>query len=176
MAGGGCIYAKAIIDLLSPSRPRDVHLFDIFAPMRQYGGTEHTNFLAVREETVRRNFRKFDVLDERVHFHKGLFKHSIPGFSRASKDPIAVLRIDGNFYDSYQDAMYYLYERVPVGGYIIWDDILTHKKVKRFWADFKREQGLPEEMVRIDSDASYFRKTKDIKRRLRIDRALLGTI
>ena len=72
--------------------------------------------------------------------------------------------------------MYYLYERVPVGGYIIWDDILTHKKVKRFWADFKREQGLPEEMVRIDSDASYFRKTKDIKRRLRIDRALLGTI
>ena len=161
--GGVCIYAKAIIDLLSPSRPRDVHLFDIFAPMRQYGGTEHTNFLAVREETVRRNFRKFNVLDERVHFHKGLFKHSIPGFSRASKDPIAVLCIDGNFYDSYQDAMYYLYERVPVGGYIIWDDILTHKKVKRFWADFKREQGLPEEMVRIDSDASYFRKTKDIK-------------
>lgn len=34
-----------------------------------------------------------------------------------------MLRIDGNFYDSYQDALYYLYPLVPVGGWVIFDDI-----------------------------------------------------
>ena len=48
-----------------------------------------------------------------------------------AENPIAVLRIDGNFYDSYQDAMYYLYEYVPVGGFVIFDDYFTHPPVQR---------------------------------------------
>jgi hypothetical protein len=39
---------------------------------------------------------------------------------------LAVLRTDGNYYDSYQDALYHLYPRVSVGGCIIFDDIYNH--------------------------------------------------
>lgn len=74
-----------------------------------------------------------------------------------------MLRIDGNFYDSYQDAMYYLYEYVPVGGFVIFDDYFTHPPAQRFWADWKRDQGAPEELTRIDHHSGYFRKTMEVQ-------------
>lgn len=45
---------------------------------------------------------------------------------------IAVLRVDGNFYDSYQDAMYYMYDVVRIGGIMIFDDVMSHPPVNRF--------------------------------------------
>ena len=58
---------------------------------------------------------------------------------------IAVLRIDGNFYESYQDALYYLWELVPVGGFVIFDDYVEGKNAPwlgHFWAELKRAHGL----------------------------------
>ena len=45
-----------------------------------------------------------------------------------------------------QDILYNLYEFVPVGGYVIFDDIGNGKDhgVRRLWNDFKSEQKLPE--------------------------------
>ena len=80
-----------------------------------------------------------------------------------STEKIAVLRVDGNFYDSYQDALYFLYERIPVGGIIIFDDVLSHKDVMQFWTDFKQEQNIGvENLVRIDRHSAWFRKPKDV--------------
>ena len=59
--------------------------------------------------------------------------------------------------------MYYMYESVPVGGIIIFDDVMTHVNVMRFWNDFKKEQQLEEELVRIDVGAAWFRKRKSVK-------------
>jgi hypothetical protein len=99
-------------------RIRDLYLFDTFAPIGTYGSKELTQYLAVPEEEVRESFRHFDLDGPFVHLEKGLFKDTLPAWKE--KDiQIAVLRIDGNFYDSYQDAMYYLYEKVPVGGLVI---------------------------------------------------------
>ena len=77
-----------------------------------------------------------------------------------------MLRIDGNFYDSYQDAFYYLYDLIPVGGIIILDDANKfHPAVLRFWSDFKKEQKLPEDLVPIPNDSlgMWFRKEKLIE-------------
>jgi len=70
--------------------------------------------------------------------------------------------VDGNFYDSYQDAMYYLYDRVPVGGYVIFDDIFSHPHVMRFWKDFQSDQGVAETLHRIDLHSGYFHKTRAV--------------
>ena len=48
---------------------------------------------------------------------RGSLRRTLPKFyeeHRASELKIAVLRIDANFHDSYQDALFYLYEFVPV--------------------------------------------------------------
>ena len=157
--GGAMITAAAMGEEPGTTR-RDVYLFDAFDAIPGYGGS--VDFLENSIDDVRGNFEQFNLLMDNVHFEKGFFKDSLPKW-KDRKDPIAVLRVDANFYDSYQDAMYYLYENVPVGGIVIFDDVMTHKPVMRFWLDFKREQGLPEELNRIDTHSAWFRKEKEIQ-------------
>lgn len=165
---GGAMVMAAAIDQENVQRPqsngkrRHHYLFDAFGSIRGYG--KHEAFLSVNLERVKEAFRTFHVYDEKnVHFVKGLFNETLPAWStrlREEEGMIAVLRVDGNFYESYQDVMYALYESVPVGGIVIWDDIFHphYKDVLQFWRDFKNDHGLTEEMVMIDDVGGWFRK------------------
>ncbi len=70
--------------------------------------------------------------------------------------------MDGNFYDSYNDVLYAMYEDVQVGGIVIFDDVMTHTAVMRCWVDFKNDQGLVEELNRIDLHSAWFRKREEV--------------
>lgn len=95
-------------------------------------------FLAVSVESVQASFDYFHLNGLHVHFIKGLFNTTLPPQKDKDKKPrsIAVLRVDGNFYDSYQDAMYCLYEKDPCGCIVMFDDVMSHEPVLRFWNDF----------------------------------------
>ena len=58
--------------------------------------------------------------------------------------------------------MYNLYELVPVGGIVIFDDVYTHKEVRKFWNDFRFDFNLTERLTRIDHDSAWFRKTRAV--------------
>jgi len=150
--GGTCIYAKALLDVLGQAS-RHVHVFDAFERIPLYH--DRGSFLMNSEADVKHNFDKYQVLDDHVHFYKGMFKETVPSF----QGQLAVLRIDSSFYDSYQDALYYLYPKVPVGGIVIFDDVFHVKAVLQCWQDFKHDQGLPEELTKIDHQSAWFRKT-----------------
>ena len=140
---------------------RAVHLFDVFGNISDYGGGER--FLAVSEETVRTNFEMYQAVDSKVIFHKGLFKDTLPQFyANNAATKIAVLRVDGNFYDSYQDVLYYLYGFVQVGGCVIFDDAYSHPGAMQAWKDFKQDHGVMEELTRIDAHSGYFQKKQDV--------------
>lgn len=156
--GGVGIFARCLLNAYHQS-DRKVHLFDAFESLP--GNNRAMQYLAVSESTVRHNFDKYGLKDGYV-IHKGLFNNSVPPFAKEFTGNISVLRVDGNFYDSYQDAVYYLYDKVPVGGYVIFDDARSHESVMRFWLDFKKEQGLPEDLIPIDLYSAYFKKTKAI--------------
>jgi len=158
--GGSMVMAAAVM-AESKRMKRDLFLFDIFGDIAGYGTS--TSFLAVPEEEVRKAFDSFDLSGPHLHFVKGLFKDTLPAWKDKQDQQIAVLRIDGNFYDSYQDALYYLYEKVPIGGIVIFDDVMSHPSVMRAWTDFKKEQGLVENINRIDKHSAWFRKEKVIK-------------
>ncbi|CAE7445245.1 novP, partial [Symbiodinium natans] len=161
--GGSCVFAKALFDVLGETE-RGVHLFDVFAPLENYRGSQ--DFLAVDQKMVERSFDVFGVRDEGVQFHKGLFKDSLKKFaeeSDSSKLAIAILRIDANFHDSYQDALYYMYDFIPVGGFVIFDDIMTHPAAMNAWKEFKQDQNLDETPIQIDKHSAYFQKKKAIK-------------
>eukprot|EP00435_Cladocopium_sp_Y103_P071654 s1005_g38.t1 len=158
--GGTCIFAKSILNAMGED-DRAVHVFDAFDKIPQYNAK--TKLLSVSEETVRANFEMYQALDSKVIFHKGLFKDTLPQFH--VKNPaakLAVLRVDGNFYDSYQDALYYMYGFVPVGGYVIFDDVMSTPRAMQAWNDFKQDHGLMEELTRIDRHSGYFQKTRDV--------------
>ena len=110
---------------------------------------------------VNDSFRALGLLDEHVHFKVGLFKDTLPNWTPSEQ--IAVLRVDGNFYDSYQDAMYFLYENVPVNGIVIFDDVLSHEAVMQFWTEFSSEQNIGNaHLVNLDKHSAWFRKPKKV--------------
>ena len=160
--GGLCIFSKLLLDVLGERR--SVHLLDAFGTL-PYGSEGVKDYLAVSLDQVKHNFRKFDALDTSVHFHRGIFQHTIPKLRKAldaAHEQIAVLRVDGNFYDSHQDALYQLYELVPVGGIVIFDDCYSNA-VLQFWKDFCSDQGAIESFTPIDQSAGWFRKVKAIR-------------
>ena len=125
-------------------------LFDVFDTMSGlYKSREFTGIFGRVEANsvgaIQESFRKVGLLDERVAFHPGLFSRTTQDY-RVQQDallsgprPIAVLRVDGNFASSYEDALYNLYELVPVGGIVIFDDYYDHPEVRSFWGSFRRD-------------------------------------
>lgn len=172
--GGASIYARLVIKCLNQNHTRRSLVFDAFETMlglNMYKGA--SSYLSVTEDEVRRNFAKYEVL-EGTHFYKGFFSASLPRFAtqyrtvnRTEGRNIAVLRIDGNFYSSYQDALYELYDFVPVGGIVIFDDVRSHPEVMKFWMDFTKDYSIEEELHGIDDHSAWFRK----ERAFELDRA-----
>lgn len=166
--GGAMILAAAVMkdyyqqqqqQSQQPRMQRDLFLFDAFAAFGEYGGAE--DFLAVSLEDVQRNMEIFGFGgDNKIHYVKGLFSDTTKEWTTRVNDVIAVLRVDGNFYSSYQDVLYAMYDKVPMGGIVIFDDVFHHhyREVMQCWIDFKNDHGIPEELVRIDDGSGWFRK------------------
>ena len=168
--GGASIYAQLVMKCLRQMHERRVLVFDAFETLlhlNMYGTA--SSYLSVTEQEVRHNFAKYGVL-KGAHFYKGLFSNSLPHFTiqnQAENRSISVLRIDGNFYSSYQDVLYELYSLVPVGGIVIFDDILSHKGVQDFWRDFTHDYSMNEVLHAIDDHSAWFRKERAVE----LDRA-----
>ena len=180
--GGLGMYGRAVLDALGETH-RSVHLFDVFDSLSLPGYAGAQNFGTSAQNSVasiRGTFHKYGLFVEgRVHFHEGLFNDTIPSFLRkrvhhrsngttlkdGARNKIAVLRLDGNFYMSYQDAMYGLYQLVPVGGVVIFDDVFSHTAVQAFWRDFVKDYRLTEKMIKVKTDDAigYFIKQRNIE-------------
>jgi hypothetical protein len=172
--GGAIITARAVMVAMGESDRRHVIGFDAFNTITKYGGQGTQEYLSVPQEQVEHNFKKYGLWDPQfVHLVPGMFENTVPKFasqtqnkSSSFKAPgavIAFLRIDGNFYTSYESSLYYLYERVPVGGIVYFDDIPSHKACLQAWQDFQHDQKLNETLLFAEKgDGSYFRKANNI--------------
>jgi hypothetical protein len=84
-------------------------------------GWDHTPYLEVSVDTVVANFHEFGVLDENVIFAKGIFNVTMPRLAKQVAR-LAVLRLDGDMYESTVDVLYHMYEKVSLHGFVIVDD------------------------------------------------------
>jgi O-methyltransferase len=75
--------------------------------------------LAVSLEQVKANFDRYGLLDDQVRFLKGWFRDTLPV---APIERLAVLRLDGDMYESPMDTLVNLYPKLSEGGYVIVDD------------------------------------------------------
>jgi hypothetical protein len=161
--GGASIMAKAVIETRG-DKSRRVVLADSFEGLpppdlaafpQDAGSTLHQETpLAVTLEQVRKNFERFSLLDERVVFLKGWFRDTMPA---APVDRIAVLRLDGDMYESTILPLRYLYDKVSPGGFVIVDDYWLGP-CKAAIHDFLAERGIGPEVIPIDGMGVYFRK------------------
>jgi O-methyltransferase len=111
--------------------------------------------LRVTEARVRENFAAYDLLDDRVKFLKGWFSDTLPS---APIEKLAVLRLDGDMYESTMDALESLYDKLSVGGYIIVDDYCIDS-CRKAVTDFRNARSIIEEIIEIDGTGVYWRRS-----------------
>jgi hypothetical protein len=106
-------------------------------------------------EDVREHFARYDLLDDQVQFLRGWFCDTLP---TAPIERLALLRLDGDLYDSTYDALKALYPNVSPGGYVIVDDYNTFDECYQAVHDYLNTIGSEPTMQRIDEYSVYWQK------------------
>jgi len=160
--GGATIFMKALLNAANDQK-RVVWVADSFEglpkPEDKYAadkGDELHKYreLAIPLAEVRRNFEKYGLLDERVKFLKGWFKDTLPAAPIAK---LAVMRLDGDMYQSTMDGLVNLYPKLSKGGFAIIDDYLL-PPCRQAVQDFRQKNNITEEIIPIDEVAVFWKR------------------
>jgi O-methyltransferase len=111
--------------------------------------------LAVSLDQVKANFEKYDLLNDQIRFLPGWFRDTL---HNAPITRLAVLRLDGDLYESTIVALQSLYPKLSPGGYVIVDDYGVMPNCKLAVEDFRREAGIKDEIHVVDSCAVFWRR------------------
>jgi O-methyltransferase len=112
--------------------------------------------LAVSAATVRKNFKRYGLLDEQVRFLEGWFADTLPS---APIERLAVARLDGDMYGSTWDAITALYPKLSPGGFLIVDDYSVFTGCRRAIDDFRNREGITDPIAKVDWTGVYWRKS-----------------
>jgi len=138
---GGSSAMMALAHMFSSTTPqRELHLFDSFEglpePRSDKDGSEAVSYAANRangslvsiQECVGALEENRDLLQhsikyppELLHYHVGWFENTVPT-SAPTMPQIALLRLDGDWYESTRVCLQHLYPHVVRGGVVVVDD------------------------------------------------------
>ena len=162
--GGACILMRGVLAAYG-IRDRHVYCADSFEGLprpdaERYPADRRDRLfafeeLAVSEATVRKNFAAYDLLDDQVVFLRGLFKDTLPG---VAANRFALIRLDGDMYESTHDALANLYDSVSEGGFIVIDDYGVLPNCRKAVHDFIDRRQLRVEIEPVDHTCVWWRK------------------
>jgi hypothetical protein len=162
--GGACILMRAVLYAYGIT-DRYVWAADSFeglpsADEARYpadaGSTFHKySELAVSLQQVQENFKAYDLLDEQTKFIKGWFRDTLP---IAPIGQLALMRLDGDMYESTMDALTNLYPKLSPHGYVIVDDYHVVPACRRAVDDYCDANELNPDIIEIDGVGVYWRK------------------
>ncbi|WP_434740483.1 TylF/MycF/NovP-related O-methyltransferase [Micromonospora sp. SH-82] len=163
--GGAVIFMRGMLRAYG-DQDRSVWVADSFRglPKAEPGRIEDMedalwtkSILAVPQEQVKANFRRYGLLDDRVRFLPGWFQDTLP---TAPVQRLSVIRLDGDMYDSTMVALRSLYPKLSVGGYVIADDYHAVRGCKQAVDDFRAEHGITDELHQVDWTCRYWRRSR----------------
>lgn len=166
--GGAIIFMLAMLKELH-IRDRIVWAADSFQglpqpsnPLDKRGyGNYPLDALQVSLQQVKENIAQYDLLNDQVGFLQGWFGETLPD---APIEKIAILRADGDLYESTMDILNNLYPKLSIGGYCIIDDYGALAQcgtaVREFWEKHNID---PDRACNwIDWAGIYWQKTEEI--------------
>jgi O-methyltransferase len=162
--GGACIMMRAALNAYGDTQRR-VWVADSFcglpAPTPEIAADfndQHYTFteLFVSSDQVRANFERYGLLDGQVRFLEGWFSETL---HTAPIERLAILRLDGDMYESTMDALGALYDKVSAGGFIIVDDFGAVAGCQKAILEFRQRRGITDPLYDIDGFGAYWRKT-----------------
>jgi O-methyltransferase len=163
--GGACILMRAVLAAYG-DETRCVWLADSFQGVPRSDPANYkadkgiradlaAGILGVSEAEVRANFERYGLLDDQVRFLPGWFKDTLHD---APIERIAVLRLDGDLYESTIQALDALYPRLSPGGFCIIDDYHALKPCEQAVTDYRAKHRISAEIVEIDGTGVLWRK------------------
>jgi hypothetical protein len=168
--GGASILAA--LRFRARGRPAPVWMFDSFEGLpppgeidgpaaaawtRDTEGPSYHDNCTASEREVRDALARFDV---EAHIVKGWFDETLPA-ERERLGPIALLRIDGDWYESVLCCLTNLYDQVSPGGRIILDDYYDWDGCVLAVHDFLASRKLPLPIVTAGSTAYFVKPVGD---------------
>jgi O-methyltransferase len=165
--GGAVIFMRAMLKIYGETR-RTVWVADSFQgvpkPDSQCSphdsGDRHWthDYLAVSLDEVKANFARYGMLDDQVKFLPGWFRDTLP---EAPIEQLAILRLDGDIYESTMDGLQHLYPRLSRGGYVIVDDYGAINGCKAAVDEYRGKQRINEAIEVVEDrqrSCVYWRK------------------
>jgi hypothetical protein len=162
--GGACIFMKGIL-AANGVKDKKVFVADSFEglpkpnvnkyPVDKNDKHYRNRLLAISVEYVKKNFQKYELLDDDVVFLKGWFEDTLPA---APIRKLSVMRLDGDMYGSTMEALIHLYPKLQPGGYCIIDDYGAIENCKKAVDDFRSMHNVHEQMNKIDWTGYFWRK------------------
>ena len=114
--------------------------------------------LAVSEEKVRANFARYGLLDDQVTFLKGWFRDTLPTIPATQR--FAIIRLDGDLYESTWDAITALYPKLSVGGYCLIDDYGGIPACRAAVDEYRSQNGINEPIQSVDRSCVFWQKVR----------------
>ena len=129
------------------------------APPRGRGIDLHEHaVLAVSLEEVKANIARYGLLDDRVQFLPGWFEDTLP---TAPVERLAILRLDGDLYESTRQALDALYPRLSPGGFVVVDDYGAIDACRQARStSTARPTASPSRSTWIDRDGVFWRRDR----------------
>lgn len=93
----------------------------------------------------------------RIHYHQGWFQDTVPA-DAPGIGPIALLRLDGDWYASTKVCLEHLYDHVVSGGFVIVDDYGAYEGCRKAVDEFIETRGLKVFLSHVDQDCRYWVK------------------
>lgn len=157
------------------SNPREFHLFDSFQGIPMAGPNDHDQpgigkfvvdqNLPLRERLVSSGISSSSVNNVKSNlakhgfgngykFHVGWFQDTVPVVETG---PIALLRLDGDLYESTKVCLEHLFNKIVPGGAMILDDYPLAGS-RKAWEEFCKERKLNiPAIIECDTGAAYFK-------------------
>jgi len=182
---GGAVALMAYINTITGREDRELHLLDAFtdicAPDPSVDGAkalaETEKFGSYQDGEIRSldgiyNSKgghgtiedcttvivdKARYPDKHVHFYPGWFQDTaLPASKSIGK--IALLRLDGDWYESTKVCLEAFYDNVVSGGIIVIDDYLAYEGCRKAVDEFLLSRGIRVFLGRVDTVCYYFIK------------------
>jgi O-methyltransferase len=164
--GGATVLMRAVLEAYG-ERTRTVWVADSFEglpppdasrfPADRDDRHHELDYLRVSEDDVRETFRRYGLLDDQVRFLKGWFRDTLPS---APIERLAVLRLDGDMYESTMQALDALYPKLSPGGFAIVDDYGAIPACRQATDDYRARHGIGEPLQAIDWTGVFWRRSR----------------
>jgi O-methyltransferase len=182
---GGAVGLMAMADQRHSGPRRKLHLFDSFEGLPQptafdtdvYAGfLEQEKSRSIIEQEVEQLsaigacqgksqpeveeflVKRLGIDPGKLVFHVGWFQDTVPS-ARDSIGGIALLRLDGDWYESTKVCIENLYDSVVVGGFVVIDDYGTFEGCRKAVDEFFAARSIRPTFTYSDAECVFFQKT-----------------